>query len=109
MIFRVFNSSSSLVFTSVFFFFQLQTGNARFAYDSYRRFLEMFGDVVVGIPHHNFAKELDALKLDAGVWEDKDLSADQLKVSPTRPVPSAVETPRAHVEKRARQYRANMY
>jgi hypothetical protein len=41
----------------------------------------MFGDVVVGIPHHNFAKELDALKLEAGVWEDKDLTAEQLKVS----------------------------
>ena len=62
-------------------FSAVQTGNARFAYDSYRRFLEMFGDVVVGIPHHNFAKELDALKLEAGVWEDKDLTAEQLKVS----------------------------
>ena len=62
-------------------FSAVQTGNARFAYDSYRRFLEMFGDVVVGIPHHNFAKELDALKLEAGVWEDKDLAAEQLKVS----------------------------
>jgi hypothetical protein len=41
----------------------------------------MFGDVVVGIPHHHFEKELDALKLEAGVWEDKDLSAEQLKVN----------------------------
>jgi pyruvate,orthophosphate dikinase len=68
--------SPSIAWT-VFF----QTGNARFAYDSYRRFLEIFGDVVVGIPHHNFAKELDALKLEAGVSEDKDLTAEQLKVS----------------------------
>lgn len=80
-----FVSSSNLVTLSLSTFIvwnlSFQTGNARFAYDSYRRFLEMFGDVVVGIPHHNFAKELDALKLDAGVSEDKDLSAEQLKVS----------------------------
>ena len=56
-----------------------KTGNPRFAYDSYRRFLDMFGDVVMGIPHSAFEEQLDDLKVSAGVWEDSDLSADQLK------------------------------
>uniref|UniRef100_A0A7S2B0T5 pyruvate, phosphate dikinase n=1 Tax=Florenciella parvula TaxID=236787 RepID=A0A7S2B0T5_9STRA len=56
-----------------------KSGNPRFAYDSYRRFLDMFGDVVMGIPHAAFEAELDDLKVSSGVWEDSDLNADQLK------------------------------
>ena len=40
-----------------------KTGNPRFAYDSYRRFLDMFGDVVMGIPHSAFEEQLDDLKV----------------------------------------------
>lgn len=54
-------------------------GNARFAYDSYRRFLHMFGDVVLGIPHHDFEKEIRALKEKVGVTDDSLLTVDDLK------------------------------
>jgi hypothetical protein len=40
-----------------------KTGNPRFAYDSYRRFLDMFGDVVMGIEHSAFEDKLDNLKV----------------------------------------------
>jgi pyruvate,orthophosphate dikinase len=56
-----------------------KSGNPRFAYDSYRRFLDMFGDVVMGVPHEAFEHELDDLKMSAGVWEDNALTTDQLK------------------------------
>src|SRR5437870_13821536 len=36
------------------------SGNARFAYDSYRRFIQMYGDVVLGVSHHNFEHLLSA-------------------------------------------------
>eukprot|EP00595_Chromulina_sp_UTEXLB2642_P000319 CAMPEP_0196761690 /NCGR_PEP_ID=MMETSP1095-20130614/996_1 /TAXON_ID=96789 ORGANISM="Chromulina nebulosa, Strain UTEXLB2642" /NCGR_SAMPLE_ID=MMETSP1095 /ASSEMBLY_ACC=CAM_ASM_000446 /LENGTH=933 /DNA_ID=CAMNT_0042111571 /DNA_START=182 /DNA_END=2983 /DNA_ORIENTATION=- len=49
------------------------------AWDSYRRFLNMFGDVVLGIPHHAFEERLTSLKNAANVKLDKDLSVDQLK------------------------------
>eukprot|EP01018_Ginkgo_biloba_P027474 Gb_14687 [translate_table: standard] len=51
----------------------------RFAYDSYRRFLDMFGDVVMGIPHSLFGQELESLKAAKGVALDTDLTADDLK------------------------------
>jgi len=54
-------------------------GNARFAYDSYRRFLHMFGDVVLGIDHHEFEKEIRALKQKVGVEDDSLLTTDDLK------------------------------
>ena len=56
-----------------------KTGNARFAYDSYRRFLDMFGDVVLGCHHEHFEHALDSIKKKAGVELDSDLTADQLK------------------------------
>lgn len=56
------------------------TGNPRFAYDAFRRLLQMYGDVVLGISHHNFEKRLEAIKEEAGVWDDVDLSADYLKL-----------------------------
>lgn len=51
----------------------------RFAYDSYRRFLDMFGNVVMGISHGLFEEKLEALKAARGVSQDTDLSASDLK------------------------------
>ncbi|XP_058077877.1 pyruvate, phosphate dikinase, chloroplastic isoform X2 [Magnolia sinica] len=51
----------------------------RFAYDSYRRFLDMFGDVVMGIPHSLFEEKLEALKAAKGVSLDADLTSSDLK------------------------------
>ncbi len=57
-----------------------RTGNPRFAYDAYRRFIDMFGDVVVGVPHEHFEEAIEALKQERGVENDVDLEADDLKV-----------------------------
>ena len=54
-------------------------GNPRFAWDSYRRFVTMFGDVVAGIERKKFDAELEAAKHGAGVTRDSDLSAEALK------------------------------
>ncbi|CAN4113517.1 unnamed protein product [Withania somnifera] len=51
----------------------------RFAYDSYRRFLDMFGDVVMGISHSLFAEKLEELKDAKGVKLDTELTASDLK------------------------------
>jgi len=56
-----------------------KTGNARFAYDIYRRFIDMFGDVVMGCHHEHFEKVLEAAKKKAGVANDNELTAEQLK------------------------------
>ncbi|CAL9116467.1 unnamed protein product [Musa acuminata var. zebrina] len=56
----------------------------RFAYDSYRRFLDMFGNVVMGIPHSLFEEKLEALKAVKGVEQDADLTAADLKELVTR-------------------------
>jgi len=56
-----------------------KTGNARFAYDIYRRFIDMFGDVVMGCHHEYFEKVLEAAKKKAKVQDDNKLSAGQLK------------------------------
>jgi len=53
-------------------------GNARFAYDIYRRFIDMFGDVVMGCHHENFEGILHAAKKKAGVENDNELTAAQL-------------------------------
>jgi pyruvate,orthophosphate dikinase len=55
------------------------TGNERFAYDSYRRLINMFGDTVMGVDHHHFEHELSAVKEAAGVELDTDLSPKDLK------------------------------
>eukprot|EP00195_Chlamydomonas_chlamydogama_P010279 CAMPEP_0202891472 /NCGR_PEP_ID=MMETSP1392-20130828/1515_1 /ASSEMBLY_ACC=CAM_ASM_000868 /TAXON_ID=225041 /ORGANISM="Chlamydomonas chlamydogama, Strain SAG 11-48b" /LENGTH=863 /DNA_ID=CAMNT_0049575227 /DNA_START=362 /DNA_END=2953 /DNA_ORIENTATION=- len=52
---------------------------ARFAYDAYRRFLDMFGDVVMGVPHSLFEEQLERLKHSKGIGQDTALSADDLK------------------------------
>src|SRR2546425_4255522 len=54
------------------------TGNARFARDSYRRLLQMFGEVVDGIDGHRFEQELGDLKRERGVQQDIDLTDDDL-------------------------------
>ncbi|GJN14246.1 hypothetical protein PR202_gb01044 [Eleusine coracana subsp. coracana] len=51
----------------------------RFAYDSYRRFLDMFGNVVMDIPHALFEEKLEAMKAAKGLKNDTDLSASDLK------------------------------
>ncbi|XP_075645031.1 pyruvate, phosphate dikinase, chloroplastic-like [Castanea sativa] len=51
----------------------------RFAYDSYRRFLDMFGDVVLGIPHTLFKEKLEMLKNAKGVNLDTELTSSDLK------------------------------
>jgi pyruvate,orthophosphate dikinase len=56
-----------------------RTGDARFAYDSYRRFIQMFGDVVLGVDHFYFEEELYKVKASAGVKGDHELSPDQLR------------------------------
>ncbi|MHC4604774.1 MAG: pyruvate, phosphate dikinase, partial [Planctomycetota bacterium] len=56
-----------------------RTGNARFAYDIYRRFIDMFGDVVMGCDHDYFEEVLAAAKKKAKVKLDNELSAEQLK------------------------------
>lgn len=55
------------------------TGNERFAYDSYRRLINMFGDTVMGVEHAHFEHELRGVKQARGVQLDTELSAADLK------------------------------
>ncbi|MDP2796590.1 MAG: pyruvate, phosphate dikinase [Methanoregula sp.] len=55
-----------------------QTGNERFCYDAYRRFIQLFGKVALGVPEAEFDAEFDAIKLKAGAKHDVDLSAHDL-------------------------------
>ena len=50
-------------------------GDARFAWDSYRRFIQMYGSVVLGVDHHRFEEIIEHVKLDQGAIEDTALSA----------------------------------
>lgn len=56
-----------------------RTDNVRFAYDAYRRFIDMFGDVVMGVSHELFEEAIGALKEERGVENDVDLTADDLR------------------------------
>jgi len=56
-----------------------KTGNPRFAWDSYRRFLEMFGNVVLEIPRALFEEEIDDVKFSKGYFEDSELQVEDLK------------------------------
>ena len=56
-----------------------KTGNSRFAYDSYRRFIMMFADVVIGVSKAKFERKLDKFKEEKGVKYDTGLTADDLK------------------------------
>ncbi len=55
------------------------TGNARFAYDSYRRLIQMYGEVVMGIDAQRFEQALSDLKAERGVQQDVELDADDLR------------------------------
>jgi pyruvate,orthophosphate dikinase len=56
-----------------------QTGNERFVYDSYRRFLQMYGNVVMGVPDEVFEERIEKRKHKKGVKLDVELSADDWK------------------------------
>ena len=56
-----------------------KSGNPRFAYDSYRRFIQMFADVVMGLPKHRFETIIDDIKEIRGVKLDSDLNAEEMK------------------------------
>ena len=55
-----------------------QTGNERFGYDAYRRFIQLFGKVALGVPEEDFDAEFNAVKAEAGVKHDVGLSAAHL-------------------------------
>jgi pyruvate,orthophosphate dikinase len=55
------------------------TGNGRFAFDAYRRLIQMYGEVVCGVPGHLFEDELTRVKADRGARQDVDLGADGLR------------------------------
>ncbi|MDB5363066.1 MAG: pyruvate, phosphate dikinase [Rhodospirillales bacterium] len=57
----------------------VRSGDPRFAYDSYRRFIQMYGQVVLDVEHHLFEEILENHKLDTGAHLDTDLSADDWK------------------------------
>ncbi len=61
-----------------------KTGNPRFAYDSYRRFIQMFSDVVMELSKHDFEHIIDKLKAEKGIVDDIDLTAEDMKVLATR-------------------------
>jgi pyruvate,orthophosphate dikinase len=56
-----------------------RTGDARFAYDCYRRFVQMFGEIVLKVRAHSFEEALDDLKRERGVEQDQELSVEDLK------------------------------
>ncbi len=53
-----------------------RSGDTRFAYDSYRRFIQMYGQVVLGVDHHHFEDTLENHKLDVGVTLDTELGEE---------------------------------
>ncbi|HEY0069715.1 MAG TPA: pyruvate, phosphate dikinase [Chloroflexia bacterium] len=55
------------------------TGNERFAHDAYRRFIQLFGRIVMGVEAHHFDELLDGMKEQRGVKLDTDLTADDLR------------------------------
>ncbi len=56
-----------------------KTGDKRFAWDSYRRFIQMFADVVLGVDHGIFEDALENMKAEQGVYDDVELSGDDLE------------------------------
>ncbi|MBW2989293.1 pyruvate, phosphate dikinase [Candidatus Woesearchaeota archaeon] len=56
-----------------------KTSNERFAWDAYRRFINMFGDVVMEVPHEKFEEKISGMKKSKGVEFDTDLNAEDLK------------------------------
>ncbi len=64
--------------------FAKSTNNPRFAYDSYRRFIQMYSDVVMEVPKSYFEKIIDELKHEKGVTYDNELTTEDLKELVTR-------------------------
>lgn len=56
-----------------------KSGNERFAWDSYRRFIQMYSNVVLDCDHHDFEDIMDTYKRDNGVYQDTDITADGWK------------------------------
>jgi pyruvate,orthophosphate dikinase len=56
-----------------------QTGNERFGYDAYRRFIQLYGKVAMGIPDEPFDETLEAVKIKSGAISDVDLTTEDLK------------------------------
>ncbi len=56
-----------------------KSGDERFAWDSYRRFIQMYGDVVMGLDHHDFEDIMEQHKKDVNVTEDTDITAEGWK------------------------------
>ena len=56
-----------------------KTGNERFAWDSYRRFIQMFGDVVMGVPHEKFEEAIQDIKDEEGLTFDYELTTENLQ------------------------------
>ena len=56
-----------------------QTGNARFAYDAYRRFIQLFGKIALGIPDEAFDEKMHAIKKQYGALQDVDLTVEHLR------------------------------
>ena len=59
--------------------FAVKTGNPRFAYDSYRRFIQMYSDVVMEVPKSYFEKIIDEVKEEKGIQFDTELTVEDLK------------------------------
>ncbi|MBF0186602.1 MAG: pyruvate, phosphate dikinase [Magnetococcales bacterium] len=56
-----------------------QSGDRRFAYDSYRRFVQMYGNVVLNVQHDRFEKRIERLKEETGKTQDTEITADEWK------------------------------
>ena len=57
----------------------IKANDVRFAYDSYRRFIQMYGDVVMGVDHGLFEDALEDMKIQRGVFEDTELAGEDLQ------------------------------
>ncbi|MBR4600207.1 MAG: pyruvate, phosphate dikinase, partial [Treponema sp.] len=56
-----------------------KTGNERFAWDAYRRFIQMYGDVAMGVEHAKFEEIIDEVKSHRGIKQDTELTTEELK------------------------------
>ncbi len=81
------------------------TGDERFAWDCYRRLVQMYGNVVMGVPGEQFERLLDAARAEAGVGSDSELDATQLRELVER-FRGLYEFPQAPDEQLARAVRA---
>ena len=60
------------------------SGDSHFAWDAYRRFVQMYGNVVLGVPEHRFQDVLTELRDSTGVADDSELTAEDLEMATTR-------------------------